>query len=467
MGLLLQIKDLSFVFSHKVCFMNFSAQVYGNARIALIGDNGAGKSLLLQSIAGLNEPHGGLISVYSGAVLSYIPQTVAEYDSLSGGERFNKVLTAALAASPDILLLDEPTNHLDVSNRNSLMRMLNRFNGAVISATHDTELINSCFDTLWDIRRGKVSVFSGNYGDYMRAVNKERQKARHALSSLNKQKKQAHEDLMKEQKRAKHSRHKGEKNMKNKKYFPMAANAMRDKSERTAGGRKSGIEEKKEEIIRKLEEVYTPLSIKPSFSISHLNVTSGNLVQVVNGAAGYAGKAVIKDINFTLEATGHLAVQGDNGSGKTTLVKALTGAPEIIRGGEWYLPKTELIGCLDQHYGNLDGETTVLESLQRLRPDLRHDVLRKHLNDYLFRKNEEVNTKIKYLSGGEKARLSLAHITMRPPALLILDEITNNIDVTTRNHIIEVLKEYPGAMIVISHGGGFLKQIGITKQLAL
>jgi ATPase subunit of ABC transporter with duplicated ATPase domains len=114
---------------------------------------------------------------------------------------------------------------------------------------------------------------------------------------------------------------------------------------------------------------------------------------------------------------------------------------------------------LDQHYQTLDLERSALEIIAEAVPQWDHYTIRRHLNDFLFRKNEEVNMLVKNLSGGEQARLSLAQIAAHPPQLLILDEITNNLDLETRNHVIQVLCDYPGAMVVVSHDMEFLMEI--------
>ena len=171
---------------------------------------------------------------------------------------------------------------------------------------------------------------------------------------------------------------------------------------------------------------------------------------------------ILSNIYFSLMSKGRIVFLGKNGSGKSTLLKALLSDAAVIRKGEWYVLKLKEIGYLDQHYSTLSSKQTVLESLSTLVP-WPHSELRRHLNDFLFRKNEEVHRPIHQLSGGEKARLSLALIAAKTPRLLILDEVTNNLDLETRGHVINVLKAYPGAMIVISHDEDFLDQIGVEE----
>jgi ATPase subunit of ABC transporter with duplicated ATPase domains len=121
------------------------------------------------------------------------------------------------------------------------------------------------------------------------------------------------------------------------------------------------------------------------------------------------------------------------------------------------------VGHLDQHYQTLDPDKAALEIIRAARPTWSHAEIRRHLNDFLFRKNEEVTASVRTLSGGEKARLSLALIAACPPKLLVLDEMTNNIDLETHDHVVGVLRAYPAAMIVVSHDEIFLREIGIEK----
>ncbi|MCD8542520.1 MAG: ATP-binding cassette domain-containing protein [Gammaproteobacteria bacterium] len=134
----------------------------------------------------------------------------------------------------------------------------------------------------------------------------------------------------------------------------------------------------------------------------------------------------------------------------------------VSRKGEWLTPKNEEIGYLDQYYFLLNDHETVFESIKKVTPNWPELKIRHHLTDFLFFNNEEIYAKAAVLSGGERARLCLAQISARSPALLVLDEITNNIDLETREHIIQVLKAYPGALLVISHDEAFLREIEVT-----
>ena len=171
---------------------------------------------------------------------------------------------------------------------------------------------------------------------------------------------------------------------------------------------------------------------------------------------------ILSDVNLNMGGSARIALLGDNGSGKSTLIKAILGDTSLIKQGEWNTPSAHDIGYLDQHYATLQPNKTVLEVITDALPRATYLEIRKHLNDFLFRKNEEVQAIVSSLSGGEKARLSLAQIAAEAPKLLILDEMTNNLDLETRAHVIDVLQAYPGGMIVISHDVDFLKAININ-----
>jgi ATPase subunit of ABC transporter with duplicated ATPase domains len=212
----------------------------------------------------------------------------------------------------------------------------------------------------------------------------------------------------------------------------------------------------------KLADLRLPEVIVPTFSLKPNDINSCMLVSITDGFVGYAlDKPILSNIHLSLMSTDRLAITGDNGSGKSTLIKGILNDSALFTSGVWLMPERAEIGYLDQQYATLDSTKTVFETIHQLMPNPTHAEIRKHLNDFLFRKNEEVNLPVAKLSGGERVRLSLAQIGAKTPRLLILDEVTNNLDLETRNHVIEVLRLYPGAIIVISHDKDFLDQIGV------
>ena len=448
------LEDICLSFPHKICFENFSAQIQPGQHIALIGNNGSGKTSLLEMIRG---------KISTEITVGYVPQTIHEFECLSGGQRFNKTLSEALSQQPDVLFLDEPTNHLDRSNRRSLIRMLQNYEGTVLMVSHDPELLRTCTNTFWHIDQGKIQVFSGRYSDYIHETQIRREALEQKLQNLERDKKESHQALMKEQERAKTSKLRGEKSIRDRKWPTIVSDAKARQAVETSGRKKKAIRQQKDDLLEQLSELRLPEVIKPKFSLTASDFSSQQtIIMISNGTCGYE-KPVLENLYLQLHGTERIAITGDNGSGKTTLVRAILKDPAISRSGTWYVPAGQEIGYLDQHYGNLNPELSALVEIQACVPGWTHAETRRFLNDFLFRKNEEVTTASKLLSGGEKARLSLARIAVKTPRLLILDEITNNLDMTTREHVIQVLREYPGAIMVISHDEDFLKAIGIER----
>ena len=437
----LALNNLSLEFPHKTCFTDFSVTINYGDHIAIIGRNGSGKSSLL-----------GMLRVKSPNItIGYVPQIIEEFIDLSGGQRFNTALTEALSKNPDILLLDEPTNHLDLKNRRSLMRSLKSFSGTVIIVSHDIELLRNSIDRFWHIDNGKITIFSGNYDDYIYETKAKRSSIENELARLDRQKKDMHQSLMQEQIRASKSKQKGQKAIEQRKWPTIVSNSKALQAQETSGRKKSAIDHKKQGLIDQLADLRLPEVIMPKFSLSSADIGDRSVLSIQDASIGYADP-ILQNINLELGSKGRIAIKGNNGSGKTTLIKAILNDASINKTGNWYACQD--IGYLDQHYSTLENNLTVLESI-----DIADK--RRHLNYFLFRKPEEVNATVSTLSGGEKARLSLAQIAAITPRLLILDEITNNLDIETRQHVIEVLKNYPGAMIVISHDEDFMKDIGI------
>lgn len=431
----IQIKNISYSLPHKTCFEDFSYQIHHGSRIAIIGRNGSGKSSLLKIIESICK---------ANEVVGYVPQVIDGNQNLSGGERLNKATTKALSLDPNILLLDEPTNHLDSKNRKSLMRMLSNYQGTMIVVSHDRELLRNCIDTIWHIDNGKVHVFSGDYDDYINEIKLKRSSIESEISFLSMQKKDMHNKIMQQEQRASKSKASGEKKIENRKWLKSTGDSKAMSAEKSQGKKIKNIESAKNNLNNKLSDLRLPEIIIPKFSIQSSDVSNRTIVQISSGSVGYyEGQQLLSGITLSLRGGERISIKGDNGSGKSTLIKCILGDKSIIKKVDWYVIKRENIGYLDQHYSTLPANESALEIMADASPHFYQADLRWHLNDFLFRKNEEVNSLVRDLSGGEKARLSLAQISTKIPELLILDEVTNNLDLETKEHVISVLKNYP------------------------
>ncbi len=208
-----------------------------------------------------------------------------------------------------------------------------------------------------------------------------------------------------------------------------------------------------------------PETITPKFHFRAGSAKGRGLLSIQQGTIGYTS-TVIVDINLTLAFGDRIAIKGNNGSGKSTFLKALMNEPSINKTGRWQTPSATDIGYLDQNYKNLDDTKSILDTISEVRPDWTHQELREHLNSFLFRKNDEIFAKIKILSGGERLRLSLCQLAACMPRLLLLDEVTNNVDLATKKYLKDVLSNYAGALIVISHDDDFLRSLKVDRIFA-
>ncbi len=462
----IHIFDLSFSLPHKLCFERFTQTVYCGQRIAIIGQNGVGKTTLLHMLQGCVAPTFGEILIPADARVGFVPQIIMDHSYSSGSQCFHNKLTAVLALDPNILLLDEPTNHLDQKNRKAFIRMLQSYKGTLIIASHDEELMRLVVDNIWHIDQGKVRVFQGCYDDYKHELLKTNRSIELELASFAKQKKEIHRSLMKEQARAKQSKISGKKNMLRRKWPNLLAGAKAHFASVTAGNKARDLYEQRTNLRERLADFYQPEIVKPNFLIQ-TGDRGKVLINITDGCIGFGSGNIIQDISLTLLYGERIAITGKNGSGKTTLLRAILGDSSLITTGLWHILPKKYIGYFDQRYTMLDHEKTVFNVLQETQPNWTDREVRKHLNNFLFRKNEEINTTVAHLSGGEKARLMLSNITAKMPKLLILDEITNNLDAETKKHVSETLQEYPGSMIVVSHDAAFLSTINITTTYGI
>ena len=452
------LNNVSLHLAQRVCFENLNAQIHYGKRIGIIGRNGSGKSSLLKIIQKLMEPSHGQVITPPNIIFGYVPQILDTFEKLSGGQRFNEALTQALALNHNVLCLDEPTNNLDLSNRKSLLRMLAHCQKTLIIVSHDVELLRTNIDEIWHINEEKVFIFPGNYDAYQATQEAAWNTRLKQLEQLKKEKRKTRQALQFEQKRAAQSKH-ANKYENDKKL----KGAMKQWGSKTRGKKSGHINALHHQIEQELKQSRLPEIIEPKFHLRNTDLTSSKaLVSIANGSCGYNNNTVLEKINLQIGPCERIALVGDNGSGKSTLIKALLDDAHIHKTGIWLTPKKEEIGYLDQQYKTLDPMRSVFDTIKLVAPHWKTPEIRQHLNDFLFRKNEEVNALTSTLSGGEKARLSLAHIAAQNKRLLMLDEITNNLDLETKDHVIQVLNAYPGTIIVISHDEYFLKQINIA-----
>jgi ATP-binding cassette subfamily F protein uup len=434
----------------------------------LVGENGSGKSTLLALIAGRVEPEeGALRTVPSGARLATCPQedgpldaevrdfaaathahaaslrgrlqldhaALSRWESLSPGERKRWQVGAALAREPDVLLLDEPTNHLDLPAIEWLEAELKASRGAIVLISHDRRFLeNLSRATVW-IDRGKARRLEQGFAafeDWRDKVLEEEEIERHKLD-----RKIVREDQW---------MHGG-----------------------VTGRRKRNVRR-----VRELRSMRREVSEQRQATGNvRLELaeggTSGRLVaEATKISKSFGGRQIVKDLSLRIMRGDRLGLVGPNGAGKTTLIKLLTGALEPDSGGIRLGTNLELV-ALDQRRDELDPNWTVAEALTGGRGDqvvingkARH--VASYMKDFLFQP-EQRRTPLRVLSGGERARLMLARALAKPSNLLILDEPTNDLDLETLDLLQELLADYPGTVLLVSHDRDFLDRV-VTSVLA-
>lgn len=465
----IHINHIGFILPHKTCFNDFSTLIHAGDRIGIIGRNGSGKSSLLQILAQQRLPSSGEVISPAQLQIGYLPQMIENSGILSGSQQLQVHLTTALNQGADILLLDEPTNHLDQHNKQALLRLLDNYSNTLIIVSHDEELLASQVNQLWYIDNEKINIFIGHYADFVKEKMQRLNKLKLHLKKLKQEQKNLHQALMQEQVRAATSKRTGKKNIKNRKWPTVVNAAKAGRANQTFGEKTAKINEEKHHIQNELMTLQIPEVIQPKFQLL-ANQSNKLLAAIRYGIlSSDPNKILLQDIHFSIYGQDRIALLGSNGSGKSSLVKALLNPTQFIIEGEWQRPDPTKVGYLDQHYqlDNYANNMTVYDYIAYIVPRWSPFEIRSHLNDFLFRKNEEVNITLDKLSGGERVRFCLAAIAAKTPSLLILDEITNNLDSEMKEHVIMVLQDFPGALLIISHDETFLQRINLTQRYVI
>ena len=479
--LMLTIADVSKSYGTRELFSEVSLFIARTDRLGLIGPNGAGKSTLFGLILGEEKPDTGTIEWERGADFGYLPQESApagdetilhiatsgkklepdedDYDidytleprakkilaglgfkegdalklakTFSGGWVMRAHLARLLVAEPALLLLDEPTNHLDLEALLWFQDYLTRYPGGLVVISHDRAFLNALCTGMLELRSGSLNYYHGNYDNYL--TEKEARKAQQAAAFKNQQREIAHLQVFVDR------------------FGAKASMASRAKS------KEKQIERLKEAAVEEPTEELRKMNFKfPQPPRSGLKVIELEYVQ-----QAYGNHVVYRDLNFSAERGQRIVLVGPNGAGKSTLLKILAGVI-AIQGGSRELGSNVVPGYFAQNrLDNLDADATVFENVMSLRTNenqLTEQQARAILGAFLFRK-DDVHKPISVLSGGEKSRLALARILVKPPNLLLMDEPTTHLDIQSIDALVHALKNYEGTLIFISHDVHFIRAL--------
>jgi ATPase subunit of ABC transporter with duplicated ATPase domains len=353
-------------------------------------------------------------------------QIDGDVGALSGGWKMRVALARVLLGRPDVLLMDEPTNHLDLESIIWLEQFLKTFQGALLMTTHDREFMNRLVSKIAEIDAGEIIVYSGNYDFYERerAIRETNQQAAFARQQSM---------LAKEQRFI-------------ERFKTHAAKAAQVQSRIKALDKIEKIE-----LPKKRQVVKFDFRIPPR---------SGDLVAVIEDVdKSYGPRVIYQGFSLTIRRGERWAVMGRNGAGKSTLLKMIAGASMPDAGSVRLGASLNMAYFAQQSLDVLDADLTVIEQLQSDFPQDGLGSLRSLAGAFQF-SGDDVDKKIRSLSGGEKSRLAMARLLYNPPNFLVLDEPTNHLDLATKEMLIEKLKDFEGTMIFVSHDRVFLSGLG-------
>src|ERR1700742_3894626 len=469
---LIQLRDIRLTFGGTPLLSGVELSVSAEERVCLIGRNGSGKSTLLKIAAGLIEADGGSRFVQPGATVRYLPQepdfvghttTLGYVEAglgpgddhyqaryaleqlglhgaedpahLSGGEARRAALARVLAPSPDILLLDEPTNHLDLTTIEWLETELDSRRGALVMISHDRRfLTNLSRSTAW-LDRGHIKQIDRGFASF----------------------EGWRDEVLAEEER---DQHKLDRKIVNEEHWL-----------------RYGVSGRRKRNVKRLGNLHALRQQRRDYrgAAGNANLVaaeadkSGKLVIEAKGISkSFGDRKIVDGFSIRVQRGDRIGIVGPNGAGKTTLVNLLTGA-DAPDSGSIRLGANIEMATLDQHRESLDPKLTLAEALTGGRGDHvmvggkpKHVVT--YMKDFLFAR-EQMRTPLEVLSGGERGRLMLARALAKPSNLLVLDEPTNDLDLETLDVLEEMLGDYDGTVILISHDRDFLDRV-VTSVIA-
>ena len=505
--IILQANKIERSFAGEVLFDNINLQVDERDRIALVGKNGAGKSTLLKILVGEEEPTSGEINKKKDISLSYLAQDsrfesentiydemlhvfddlrrtekqlrqmelemgeksgedlnklMSDYDrlsenfrqaggftyeadirailngfkfdesmwrmkiaELSGGQNTRLALAKMLLEKPNLLVLDEPTNHLDIETIAWLENYLVNYSGALIIVSHDRYFLDKVATITLDLTKHSLDRYVGNYS---RFVDLKEQKLATEAKNYEKQQKEiaALEDFVNR-------------------------NLVRASTTKRAQSRRKQLE--------KMDRLDKPEAGKKSANMTFQSEkTSGNVVLTVeNAAIGYDGEVLSQPINLDLRKMNAVAIVGPNGIGKSTFIKSIVDQIPFIKGEKRFGANVE-VGYYDQTQSKLTPSNTVLDELWNDFKLTSEVEIRNRLGAFLF-SGDDVKKSVGMLSGGEKARLLLAKLSMENNNFLILDEPTNHLDIDSKEVLENALIDFDGTLLFVSHDRYFINRV--------
>ncbi|MGN6381445.1 MAG: ATP-binding cassette domain-containing protein [Dyella sp.] len=501
---LIQLQRVDFSIGGPLLLEHVDLSIERNERVCIVGRNGEGKSTLMKLIAGELQADDGEVRVQNGVVIARMAQEVpqgtegtvfdvvsdglgdlghllaryhhliaegdfdalgdvqhaieaqngwdldrrvtevitklelpadTDFNALSGGMKRRVLLAQALVRKPDVLLLDEPTNHLDIEAIGWLENFLKQFDGSILFITHDRSFLRALATRIVEIDRGALTDWPGDYDNYLRR----REERLHAEAQANAlfDKKLAQEEV----------------------WIRQGIKARRTRNE----GRVRALKALRAERAERRN-----LSGNVKMTAANAQASGKKVIELEHVHQAYGGRVLIDDLSTTIMRGDRIGIIGPNGAGKSTLLKIMLGELKPQRGTA-ELGTGIQIAYFDQHRLQLNDSLNALDNVAEGREFIELNGSRKHiigyLQDFLF-SPERARAPITRLSGGERNRLLLAKLFAQPSNLLVMDEPTNDLDVETLELLEELLTDYQGTLLLVSHDRAFLDNV-VSSTLVL
>lgn len=487
----LYFNNLSKSYGDSKIFECISGKINQGDKIGIVGLNGVGKTTLCNILCGKETADEGIVKVSSSLKIVYIEENpkfdndISVYDELyetakicttnekklktvvdkalntvklsskmskmnvkklSGGEKTKVLLAKILVSEYDLLILDEPTNHLDIESCKWLEEYLNNLNKSLLVISHDRFFLDNVANKIWEIKNKTLKEYKGNYSDYkvekdneLKNIMKEYTKQQDKIKSL-----------------------KSIINDRTNWYASAHKSAGQNDFLRAKAKKHASVLKAKKRELQKLEEnkiIKPKEEIAPMFKLINKNIINKKLPSVLISCndicKSYGEKVILKNSKFQVNNGDKVAIIGENGCGKTTLLKIIQGIDKDYQGEVKVNPSIN-IGYFSQELSELKLENTVIEEV--LLNDISSSEARMFLASLIF-KGDDVKKKIKELSMGEKCRVAFAKLILGKSNILILDEPTNYMDIVSKEALENVLCQFQGTIIFVSHDRYFIRKI--------
>ncbi|KEK25374.1 ribosomal protection-like ABC-F family protein [Bacillus gaemokensis] len=450
-------------FGDRTIFTLQSLEIRAHDRIGIVGINGAGKSTLLQILSKEIEPDEGTVTHHGS--IAIIPQLSEETletasslakgkwsisnvsDAMSGGERMRLKIAHALEQEASVLFADEPTSHLDMTGTEQLEQAFLSYKGTLVLISHDRAFLDTICTKIIEIEDGTVREYRGNYSNYREQKEHERIEKQAEYEQYVQEKKRLEQSILHRKQRASGmtkipTRYSSSES----KLYKLAAAHSQENVSKAAKALETRLE--------KLEKKEKPKEFSNAqFDVQyHAPIHSKTAIQLNKTTKRLGSRTLFQNMNGSAAPGAKLAILGANGSGKTTLFKMILANERGIQ-----LSKSCKIGYFEQTLSILKTDQTILENVLE-ETNYTEAFVRTILARLLFRR-EDVYKPVHVLSGGERTKVALAKVFLGNYNMLLLDEPTNYLDLTTQEELEQMLQEYPGTVLFISHDRAFIRSV--------